>query len=61
MGHESGQDSVTVFIIPNYGQAFSTFKTTQAYFSVWKTVIFSLETELFLAITGDKSRKSDWN
>ena len=60
MGHESGQDSVTVFIIPNYGQAFSTFKTTQAYFSVWKTV-FSLETELFLAITGDKSRKSDWN
>ena len=49
-------------IIPNYGIKHSQhFKTTRGYFSVWKTVIFSLEIELFLPITGDKTRNSDWN
>ena len=57
MGHESGQDCVTVFnIIQNYGDKhFQHFNTTQRYFSVWK--VFKLETERFLPISGDKSRK----
>ena len=29
------------------------------YFSVWKKIVFQLETERFLPIIGDKSRKGD--
>ena len=53
MGHESGQDCVTVFnIIQNYGDKhFQHFNSTQRYFLVWK--VFKLETERFLSISGD--------
>ena len=60
VGHESGQDCLTVCnIIQNYGEASSIFLNNTG-------ILFSLEevfylTEWFLSITGDKFRESDWN
>ena len=55
MGHETGQDCVTDC------KAFSTLQNNTGILFSFEEGCFYLETEWFLPIIGDKSRRSDWN
>ena len=55
MGHETGQDCVTDC------KAFSTLQNNTGILFSLEEGCFYLETEWFLPIIGDKSRRSDWN